>query len=306
MAKRSGSAGDFYQVLGVGRQATPEEIQRAYRKLARRWHPDVNHAPEASSRFQEISEAYHVLSDPEQRRRYDALGPDFRQAAPPGADGAARGPSRSSHFGVEDAVSWEELLSHLGGLGSDADFAGFRTSVAADQEAALTLTVEEAFAGGRRTITLGGPSGRRQLTVTIPAGVVDGQRLRLAGEGQAAPDGGRAGDLYLVIQLQPSPLYQVSGRDVTMPVWVSPWEAALGAQFSVPALGGPVSVTLPAGTSTGTKLRLAGRGFPNPKGSPGDLYLEVRIEVPRTLSPEERRAFEQLKKVSRFHPRGRE
>jgi curved DNA-binding protein len=205
---------------------------------------------------------------------------------------------------VEDVVSLEELLSHLGGFGSAADFSGFRPPAGADQEAALTLTVDEAFAGGRRTITLDAPGGHRTLTVTVPAGVVEGQRLRLAGEGQAAP-GGRAGDLYLVIHLEPSPLYQVSGRDVTMPLWVSPWEAALGAELSVPALGGTVAVTLPPGTSTGTKLRLAGRGFPNPKGDPGNLYLEVRIEVPRSLSKDERRAFEQLKKVSRFKPRGR-
>jgi curved DNA-binding protein len=313
----SDSAEDFYSILGVARTATAEEIQRAYRKLARRWHPDVNRAPDASERFKQIAEAYQVLSDPEQRRRYDAFGPDFRQV-PEGVDPAAWARTAGARsrtaggdawvwtdagspggYAAADAISLEELLSHLGGLGSAAGRSHAHTG--ADQEATLELSLEEAYAGGSRTITLGAPGGSRSLTVTIPPGVTDGQRLRLAGQG--LPGAARSGDLYLVIRIRPDARYQVQGRDVTTAVRVSPWEAALGARVDVDTLSGKLSVTIPAGTSSGTKLRLRGKGLPNPKGKPGDLYLDVRIVVPPKLSAEERRLFEQLAKTSRFDPR---
>lgn len=309
---------DFYEVLGVPRSASQEEIQRAYRKLARRYHPDVNKDPGAADRFKEISEAYHVLSDPKTRKRYDAFGPDFRQVredvdperyarARAGA-GARRGRRTAAGgpfgfgglggFGGID-IDLEDLFGDLFGGRGQGPIPG------ADQEAEIVLTVEEAYRGGRRTITLDGPSGPRTLTVTIPAGVVHGQRIRLAGQGGRGTDGARAGDLYLIVRLADHPRYRVDGRDLHVRLPVTPWEAALGASVTVDTPGGEAKVRVPPGTSSGRRLRLRGRGLPNPRGTPGDLYAEVRIMVPPEPTETERRLFEQLAAASAFNPRRR-
>ncbi|MEO3875564.1 DnaJ C-terminal domain-containing protein [Nonomuraea sp. B12E4] len=299
---------DFYEVLGVGRNAGADEIQRAYRKLVRAYHPDVNKDPGAEDRFKEIAEAYSVLSDPEARRRYDAFGPDFRQV-PPDVDPAewaragagagtsgGRRPARPEDYGFGPGIDVEDLF---GGM-----FGGRRWGPVpgADQEAELTLTVEEAYHGGRRGLTL--PGGRR-LDVTIPAGVTNGQRIRLAGQGGHGSQGARPGDLHLIVRIAGHPRYRVEGRDLHAALPLTPWEAALGATVAVGTPGGEAKVKVPPGTSTGRRLRLRGRGMPNPRGAAGDFFAEVRIVVPAGLTEEERRLFQRLAGESHFDPRGR-
>jgi curved DNA-binding protein len=339
---------DFYEVLGVPRTADQKEIQRAYRKLARTYHPDVNKDPAAEERFKEVSEAYDVLSDPELRRRYDTFGRDFRQV-PEGMDaetwqrarsgagrrqasgqraGAGRPGQRegesvffSSDFGNGDYqdfsfgsgdINIDDLLGGMfstrsrAGTGGGPGFGrGFGPTPGADQEAELTLSVEEAFAGGRRTVTLSTRGAPRTFEVNIPAGVADGQRIRLAGQGGQGSGGAAAGDLYLVVRLAPHPRYRVEGRDITVELRLAPWEAALGATVTVEGPGGEAKLRVPPGTSSGRRLRLKGRGLPNPKGKPGDLYAEAKIVVPPRLEPKERELFEQLASVSSFDPRRR-
>jgi curved DNA-binding protein len=321
------AARDFYDILGVSRSASQDEIQSAYRKLARTYHPDVNKDPAAEETFKDISEAYDVLSDPDQRRRYDAFGADFRQV-PEGVDpqtwararaGASTGGGRggwrsagpegvrfSSGNGFEgfgDGVGVDEILEGLfGGRGRRS----WGTIRGADQESELTVTVEEAYTGGQRTLSLAGPSGTRTIDVTIPAGVTDGQRIRLAGQGGQGTGGGEQGDLYLVVRIAPHRRFRVEGRDVYVDLPLAPWEGALGGSVPVETPGGGASVKVPKGTSTGRRLRLRGRGLPNPRGKPGDLFAEAKIMVPSKLTKEERHLFEELAGASKFDPRRRE
>ncbi|MFJ1969903.1 DnaJ C-terminal domain-containing protein [Streptomyces sp. NPDC087903] len=308
-------ARDFYEVLGVPRTADRDEIQRAYRTLARRYHPDVNKDPQAEERFKEINEAFSVLSDPEQRARYDRFGEDFRKipedweervAAGAGAGSGSRwttggGPRvrySTAGFGGE-GVDVEDLFGSLfGGAG--------RTRVpGADQEAELPLTVEEAYRGGRRTVTLAGPAGQRRYQVDVPPGTTDGQRIRLSGEGgRGSGDDAPAGDLYLRVRIQPHPDFRLDGRDVHVRLPVTPWEAALGATVPVRTPSGATAkVTVPAGSSSGRRLRLRGEGMPGPRGANGDLYAELRIMVPPRLNDRERELLEELAAVSSFDPR---
>jgi curved DNA-binding protein len=315
MAKRTqAERRDFYEVLDVPRSASQDEIQRAYRKLARTYHPDVNSDPGAEDRFKEISEAYDVLSDPETRRRYDAFGPDFRQVPPDmdpetwariragaGAAGAGQaGRAGPGGFGPDlGGINIEDLLGGLfGGR-------GFGPIPGADTEAELELTVEEAFRGGHRSVTLEGPDGRRTLDVRIPAGVANGQRIRLAGQGGRGSEGAPNGDLYFVVRIAPHPRYRVDGRDLYVDLPLAPWEAALGTSAAVETPSGEMKVKVPAGTSSGKRLRLRHRGLPHPRGNAGHLYAEVRIMVPAKLTDEERRLFEQLAATSTFDPRSR-
>jgi len=314
---------DFYQVLGVPRNADQDEIQRAYRKLARTYHPDVNSHPEAEDRFKDIAEAYDVLSDPQTRRRYDAFGADFRQVpedvdpdewrrsrARAGA-GAGAGQTRGGFggggfgdggfsFGGGDVGGLDDLL---GGIFGGRTGRRWGPIPGADQEAELELTVEEAYRGTRRTVSLASDGTRRSLEVTVPAGVTDGQRIRLAGQGGRGSDGARNGDLYLVVRIAPHPRYRLDGRDLHVELRIAPWEAALGTSVPVDTPAGEVKVKVPAGTSSGRRIRLRGRGLPNPKGKAGDLFAEARIMVPPHLSRAERRLFEQLAAESDFDPR---
>lgn len=307
---------DFYDILGVPRTAGREEIQRAYRKLARSYHPDVNKDPEAENRFKEVSEAYDVLSDPETRRRYDAFGRDFRQV-PEGVDpaayaragaggraGWARGPAgQEVRFETGEGVDFEELFGGMfGGRGGRAG-RRWGPMPGADQEAELPLTVEEAYRGGRRTITPPRRGGSRPLEITIPPGVRDGQRIRLAGQGGEGAGGAKSGDLYLIARITDHPRYRVEGRDIHVRLPLTPSEAALGATVAVETPGGEAKVKVPPGSSSGRRLRLRGQGMPNSRGDPGDLFAEVQIMVPHTLSAEERRLYEQLADVSKLNPR---
>ncbi|MEU5294687.1 J domain-containing protein [Streptomyces umbrinus] len=310
-------ARDFYEVLGVSRTADRDEIQQAYRTLARKYHPDVNKDPQAEERFKEINEAFSVLSDPEQRARYDRFGEDFRKVpedweervtagAGAGAGSGFRwttggGPRvRYSTAGFEgEGVDVEDLFGSLFGG------AGRMRVPGADQEAELPLTVEEAYRGGRRTVTLAGPSGQRRYEVEVPPGTTDGQRIRLAGEGgRGSGDDAPAGDLYLRVRIQPHPEFRLDGRDVHVRLPVTPWEAALGATVPVRTPSGDTAkVTVPAGSSSGRRLRLRGEGMPGPRGANGDLYAELRIMVPPRLSDRERELLEELAAVSSFDPR---
>ncbi len=310
---------DLYQALGVPRTASAAEIQRAYRQLARQYHPDVNSDPEAEERFKAIGEAYEVLSDPDKRRRYDAYGPDFRRvqegAGPPPRGRRARAGARSGGAaGDSGGRPDEEVWFSTGGGDVDLEdllggmFGGRRgwgSIPGADQEAQLEMSIEDAYRGGRRQVTLAGPGGARTYDVTIPVGVVDGQRIRLAGQGGQGSDGAAAGDLYLVVRIAPDRRYRVHGRDVTTTLPVTAWEAALGASVTVPTPSGDKKLTVPPGTSSGRRLRLRGQGIPNPRGKPGDLYAEVRVMVPPTLTAEERRLFEELAAASTFNPRSK-
>jgi curved DNA-binding protein len=313
---------DFYEVLDVPRSASQDEIQRAYRKLARAYHPDVNSDPGAEDRFKEISEAYDVLSDPDTRRRYDDFGPDFRQVPPDmdpqtwariragagagqpggtGPGGFGQGGFGQGGFGQGDlgGINIEDLL---GGLFGGRGFGPIR---GADQETELELSVEEAFRGGRRSVTLEGPDGRRTLDVKIPAGVTNGQRIRLAGQGGRGSEGAPNGDLYFVVRIAPHPRYRVEGRDLYVDLPLAPWEAALGTSVAVETPSGEMKVKVPSGTSSGKRLRLRHRGLPHPRGNAGHLYAEIRIMVPAKLSDEERRLFQELAATSTFDPRSR-
>jgi curved DNA-binding protein len=311
---------DFYQILGVPRTASQDEIQRAYRKLARANHPDVNKDPAAEERFKDISEAYDVLSDPQTRRRYDAFGPDFRQVpedvdpetwrraqagarAGAGAGRAGRGGGGRFSYGADGDIDVDDLL---GGLFGGRAGRAWGAVPGADQEAEIELSIEDAYRGARRSISLAGPDGPRTLDVTIPPGVTDGQRIRLAGQGGRGGDGARAGDLYLVVRIAPHRTYRLEGHDLYVELRLSPWEAALGTSVAVPTPGGEAKVTVPEGTSSGRRLRLRGRGMPNRRGKPGDLFAEARIMVPPRPSKAERELFERMAATSDFDPRRRQ
>ena len=309
---------DFYQILGVPREASQDDIQRAYRRLARTHHPDVNKDPAAEERFKDVSEAYHVLSDPQTRRRYDAFGPDFRQVpedvdpetwrrAQAGARATAGAGARAGRggfgFDTGEEINLDDLLGGLfGGRGGGAG-RGWGPIPGADQTAEIEIPIEEAYHGARKTVSLAGPDGTRNLQVTIPPGVTDGQRIRLSGQGGRGSDGARPGDLYLLIRIAPHRHYRMEGRDLHVELRLAPWEAALGTSVALPTPGGEAKVKVPPGTSSGRRLRLRGRGLPNPRGKPGDLLAEAKIVVPAKLSEAERELLEQLAATSDFDPR---
>jgi curved DNA-binding protein len=307
---------DFYEVLGVSRDASADEIQRAYRRLARKYHPDVNKDPAAEDRFKEISEAYDVLSDPDTRRRYDAFGREFR-SVPEGVDpetwarartgaGARSGSAATDEWFTtanDFDVDIDDLFGGIFGRGRRRGRASWGPIAGADQEAELEITLAEAYSGARRSFTLPGPDGPRTLEVNIPAGVTDGQRIRVAGQGGQGTGGAAAGDLYLIIRLRPDRRYEVQGRDVTVELRLTPWEAALGTTVALDTPGGEAKLRVPGGTSSGRRLRLRNRGIPNPNGKAGDAFARVRIMVPSKLTDDERRLFEQLAATSTFDPR---
>jgi curved DNA-binding protein len=298
---------DYYEILGVSRDADEEEIRRTYRRLARQYHPDVNREPGAEDRFKEISEAYEVLRDPEKRERYDRLGADWRAGddvtAGAGFDdvfgggfgGFSDGGGTRVEFGTGEFSDFFESL--FGQRGAPRTAAGGGRG--GDQEALIELTLEEAAIGGERRITLG---DGREYRVNIPAGVRDGQRIRLAGEGGRGRGDGPPGDLYLRVRLRPHKLFRLEGRDVYVDLPLAPWEAALGATVEVPTLRGNARVKVPAGSSCGRRLRVRGEGMPAKRGN-GDLYANVRIDVPPKPSKKERSLFQQLAEESRFDPR---
>ncbi|HET7203356.1 MAG TPA: DnaJ C-terminal domain-containing protein [Steroidobacteraceae bacterium] len=320
---------DYYEVMGVQRGATQDEIKRAYRKLARKFHPDVSKEKNAEERFKELQEAYEVLKDPERRAAYDQLGANWRQGQefrpPPdwgkGFEFSAGGGRSGAGRGPHERADFSDFFSELFGARSPfgAGMRGFeetggrssRGFAAAGQDhvARVELDLDDAYRGGARTIDLRTPeltpdghvtAKPRTLRVSIPAGVVEGQQIRLAGQGSPGIGGGPAGDLYLEVNFRPHAVFKLDGRDVTVQLPVAPWEAALGETVSVPTLGGPVEMKLPAGARAGQRLRLRGRGLPGP--TPGDQYVVLRIVLPPD-SPRSREFFERMKRELPFDPR---
>ena len=311
---------DYYQVMGVPRGASQEDIKRAYRKLARKYHPDVSKEKDAEERFKELQEAHEVLRDPEKRAAYDQLGANWQQGQdfrPPPDWG--KGFEFSRGQGAEDVGGFSDFFSQL--FGSRSPFGGAsrmggagrggRGFAAAGQDhvARVEVDLEDAFRGGSRTIELRSPEltadghvtvKPRTLRVTIPAGVTEGQQIRLAGQGSPGIGGGPPGDLLLEVNFRPHPLFKVEGRDVTITLPVAPWEVALGETVSVPTLGGTVEMKLPTGAHAGQKLRLRGRGLP---GHPaGDQLVQLEIVLPPD-SPRARQFYEQMKRELSFDPR---
>jgi curved DNA-binding protein len=295
---------DYYKVLGVQRNATEEEIKKAYRKLARKYHPDVSKEKDAKEKFQEVSEAYETLRDKEKRAAYDSLGSGFR----PGQDFRPP-PDWFDRFGSGKAddlhnVDLSDLFEQMGLFGRAQGRRGFGRNMpipGEDYEVAAHLSIEEAAQGAERSMQIGGSTVRAR----IPRGTTHGQRMRLRGKGGPGANGGTPGDLYLNIVLDPHPLYRASGHDLDIEVPLAPWEAALGAEVDIPTLDGAVRMKVPAGSQSGQKLRLAGKGLPKAGGGAGDLYAVLTIAVPGTLTPKEKELFESLREASRFDPRNR-
>jgi curved DNA-binding protein len=295
---------DYYEVLGVPRQSTAQEIKRAYRRLARKQHPDVQPPAErakASERFKEINEAYEVLSDPEKRAKYDALGSDWKSGMdftpPPGTEW--RAPIGTEQW--EDFESFSDFFSSLFGQPSGRSRRGGARIrfPGSDVEAELPVTLEDALRGGRRRITL---NGGRTLDVEIPRGVRDGTVLRLGGQGERGVNGAPPGDLYLHVRLIPQAPYRVTGDDLEMDLPLWPWQAVLGAEVKIDTPDGPVRLKVPPGTPSGRRLRLRERGLPRRDGSRGDLYAAVRIVVPERPGAAEREAYEALKRSASAPP----
>ncbi len=298
---------DYYKILGVPKTASTEEIKKAYRKLARQYHPDINRKPEAEKRFKEINEANEVLSDPDKRGRYDQVGPDWARFAGGGAQpGGFRWTvnGRPGGLGAEDLGDFSDFFRTLFGQGGGfaaEDLFGARTgrrsrtAPGADLEATIEITLLDAFKGADREVEVSDASGRsRTLRVKIPAGVRDGQRIRLGGQGGAGEGGGPAGDLYLRVRIRPHPLFTRDGDDLRMELPVALHEALLGAEVTVPTLKGRVSLRIPPETQNGRTIRLAGQGMPRTAGGSGDLFVTVRVTLPTKLDDDEKECIRRI------------
>jgi curved DNA-binding protein len=289
---------DYYEVLGVPRGADQDAIRRAYRKLAREYHPDLNSDSDAEERFKELGEAYEVLSDADKRERYDRLGARWREAEHEAPEESFEDFFAQDGFGDDGHVEFGgDLFEAL--FGARADRAGGPRR-GRDREALLELSLEDAWAGGRRRLTLDG----REVSVNFPAGVRDGQLIRLAGQGGEGRGGGPPGDLFLRVALKPHPRFRRRGdQDLDVDLPITPSEAALGATVAVKTPTGSARVRVPAGSSSGRRLRLRGRGLPKRGGGSGDLHAIVKIVVPKELSDRERELYEQLAESPSLDPR---
>ncbi len=306
---------DYYQTLGVARDAKPEDIKKAFRKLARKYHPDVSKDPDAEARMKEVNEAYAVLSDPEKRAAYDQLGKGYQPGQefrpPPGWEGGFefthRGFSQAEAADFSDFFA--ELFGRMGGGGPGFRAAGFRAQ-GEDQHATILLDLEDTFHGATRQISLRVPKRddrdritleTRTLNVQIPRGVREGQMIRLAGQGAPGQSGAPAGDLLLEVQFKPHPRFRIDGRDLRHTLLLAPWEAALGAVVSVDLPDGPLKVRIPEGAQSGRQLRVRGRGIPaNP---PGDLLLDLQVVLPPADTPKGREFYETMARELAFDPR---
>lgn len=313
---------DYYAIMGVDRKATPEEIKKAYRKLARKYHPDVSKEPNAEARFKDLGEAYEVLKDPQKRANYDALGtrwqsgeefrppPDWQrqQRQQGGFDFSGGG------YTEVDPSEFSDFFSSL--FGGGAGFRGQRarqrpTSFRGeDIHSKIQISLEDAYKGTSRAIQLSmpevAPDGTvqtklRTLNVKIPPGVTQGQKIRLAGQGSPGIGGGPNGDLYLEIEFQKNPLFHADGADIYLTLPIAPWEAALGATITVPTLGGNVQLKIPAEAQSGQKLRLKGRGLP--AKPPGDQYVVLQVVVPKAETSEAKELYRKMAEQMSFNPR---
>lgn len=321
---------DYYKILGVPREASQDDIRKAYRKLARKYHPDVSKESDAEARMREVNEANDVLRDEEKRKAYDQLAADIsggRGAPPPGWD---RGFEFSGAGGGAGEPQFHDFMEGLfrqaarkrqgfsetarggsqGGFRGDGHASGAFRMRGEDHHADIEISLEDSFAGVTRELSLravqldeqGRPHlANRTLSVRIPTGIREGQMIRLAGQGMPGEGGGEAGDLFLTVRFAPHPIYQAEGRDLKMKLPVTPWEAALGAQIHAPTLQGQVEVSIPAGSKQGGKLRLRGKGLP---GEPaGDLYLTLEVVWPPADTEATRAAYRQLASAAAFNPR---
>ncbi|NCO20041.1 MAG: DnaJ domain-containing protein [Gammaproteobacteria bacterium] len=309
---------DYYGIMGIKPDASAEEIKRVYRRLARKYHPDVSKEADAEARFKEVGEAYEVLKDPARRSQYDELrkggfggngwsaGESFRP--PPGWSPGEAGASwqfGDGGYGAEDAGGFSDFFESL--------FGGARRRRAhkgADVRARVEIDLETAFAGGVRRIQLERPQRAadgsiqqrpRSLDVRIPSGMTEGRQIRLAGKGDPGPGNAPDGDLYLEIHISPHRLFELDGRDLYLTLPIAPWEAALGARIKVPTLAGPVELAIPAGAASGQRLRLKGRGLPGKP--PGDQYAVLKIVTPASVDDEQRKLYQRLDEISHFNPR---
>ena len=307
---------DYYKIMGVARDATQDQIKRAYRKLARKYHPDVSKEAGAEDRFKEVGEAYEVLKDPEKRAAYDQLGAQWKagQEFKPPPDWNTGFEFRGGGFTQADAAQFSDFFESLFG-GARAPGAGARMhrgfrARGEDSHAKVFISVEDSYRGATRSISLRVPEmtedGRvvtreRTLNVRIPKGIRAGQQIRLSGQGGAGLGGGEAGDLYLEVEFNPHSLYRVDGRDVYLELPVAPWEAALGATVKVPTPAGAVDLKIPAGSNQGRKLRLKGRGLP--AREPGNMYIELEIKIPAADSERARALYRKMQAELAFDPR---
>lgn len=307
---------DYYAILGVKRDASADDIKKAYRKLAQKYHPDVTKDPKGEEKFKDLSEAYQALKDPEKRAAYDQLGSGFQpgqdfRPPPDWEKQFAGGPGREAGFSFED-LDLGDLFGTLSRRGGASRQRASMKFPGEDYEAVVHLSLEDAYRGTEVELNLSVPDydaeGRvrqvpKTLKARIPKGATSGQRLRLRGQGGKGANGGRDGDLYIHIALHPHPLFRPDGHDLYLDLPLAPWEAALGATVETPTLDGAVHLKIPAGTTSGRKLRLAKKGLPKPGGGEGDLYAIVQIVNPTVLSDRERELFKELAENSRFDPR---
>ena len=310
---------DYYEVLGVKRDASDDEIKKAYRKLARKFHPDLNPGDKAAEeQFKSLQEAYDVLSDPENRKLYDQYGENWRAVkagagAPPPPRWEQRstgGPGAGGGFDFND-FDFGRFSSESGGGGFDifeelfgaGRGRGPRSGRGRDVEAELELSLEEAHRGGRRSLQMQVGDETKTIEVNIPTGARDGSTIRLAGQGGPGSNGNEPGDLYLHIRLRQHPIFTVKGDDLEVELPISDWEAVLGAKVDAPTIDGKVEMTIPPGSNTGQRLRLRGQGLNKRKGGRGDEYVRLKIVVPKSVNADERRLYEELQRVSRFEPR---
>lgn len=311
---------DYYKVLGVARTASDDEIKKAFRKLARQYHPDVaKDKVKAEERFKDINEAYEVLGDPEKRKKYDTLGENWNRTQPP--------PQSSEEFQF-GGTGFSDFFEHFFGGSRRGGFSGFETfdfdnanggaggrrrrnfnQRGTDIEGDIMVTLQEAVQGSVRTVSLqhvdpqtGRPTSQT-FRVRVPPGVQEGQLIRVAGKGEAGVGQGGPGDLYLRVRFARHPDFQVRGSDLLYDLDLAPWEAVLGTEVSVPTVDGTVSVRIPAGTVQGQQLRVRGKGLPKAGGSPGDLFVQVKVQVPPQVSKEEKQLWEDLARRSSFNPR---
>lgn len=306
---------DYYQILGLARDATQDDIKRAYRKLARKYHPDVSKERDAEARFKEVGEAYEVLKDPEKRAAYDRFGAEWKAGQefrpPPDWNSGFEFSGGGFTEGRDFSDFFETLFGRVQrGRGQSRRWSGEVRGAGEDHHAKIAITLEEAYRGAARTVTLQAPevtpdghvtTRNHGLNVKIPKGVTAGSRIRLAGQGASGMGGGPKGDLYLEIAFQEHPLYRADKRDIYLDLPVTPWEAALGQTVTVPTLGGRVDLKLPEGAQSGQKLRLKGRGLP---GDPaGDQYVILKIITPKAETPAARAFYERMAAELPLNPR---
>lgn len=305
---------DYYDILGVSRSASADEIKKAYRRLARKYHPDVSKEADAEIRFKEMKDAYDVLKDPEKRAAYDRYGADWKHPndfhTSPGWDGGFEFTHEDLHGGGSFGDIFDSIFGQARSGGFGQGFSA-RHREPEPVTARFAISLEDAYRGVTRQVTLDIPHidqyGRRTkqnrtFNLRIPKGVTEGQKIRLADKGRKnKTDTSAVGDIYLKIAFEPHPVFTVDGKNISLTVPVSPWEAALGRTIKVPTLGGDVDLKIPAGSSSGKKLRLKGRGLP---GSPaGDQFVELKIVLPPNIDAASRAAYESLEKKSTFNPR---